>query len=110
MIDATRELMADAPSYSAVRAMLSAVTALGAGAAWFLGMLPSTTYPLWRDWPWAVLVPLGLVMGLALVPSMSVVGGLLAAIHERLLELPIVAYGVAWVILGYAIHRSEENS
>ena len=49
----------------------------------------------WARLPW--------IMGLALVPSMSVVGGLLAAIHERLLELPIVAYGVAWVILGYAM-------
>jgi cytochrome bd-type quinol oxidase subunit 2 len=49
----------------------------------------------WARLPW--------VMALALLPSMTVVGGVLAAIHERLLELPIVAYGVAWVILGYAM-------
>jgi hypothetical protein len=49
----------------------------------------------WARLPW--------IMGLALLPSMTVIGGLLAAIHERLLELPIVAYGVAWVILGYAM-------
>ncbi len=49
----------------------------------------------WARLPW--------IMGLALVPSMTVVGGLLAAIHERLLELPIVAYGIAWVLLGYAM-------
>ena len=49
----------------------------------------------WARLPW--------VMGVAIVPSVMVIGGLLAAIHERLLELPIVAYGVAWVILGYAM-------
>ncbi len=49
----------------------------------------------WARLPW--------VMGVAIVPSVTVIGGVLAAIHERLLELPIVAYGVAWVILGYAM-------
>jgi hypothetical protein len=49
----------------------------------------------WGRLPW--------VMGVALLPSMTVIGGLLAALHERLLELPVVAYGVAWVILGYAM-------
>jgi hypothetical protein len=45
----------------------------------------------WARLPW--------VMGVAIVPSVTVIGGVLAAIHE----LPIVAYGVAWVILGYAM-------
>jgi hypothetical protein len=49
----------------------------------------------WARLPW--------VMGVAIVPSVTVIGGVLAAIHERLLELPIVAYGVAWVILGNAM-------
>lgn len=56
----------------------------------------------WARLPW--------VMGVALVPSLSVVGGLLAAIHERLLELPIVAYGVAWAILGYAMLASSGHT
>lgn len=49
----------------------------------------------WKSLPW--------FMGLAIVPSLTIVGGLLAAVHERLLEIPIVALGVAWVLLGLAM-------
>jgi hypothetical protein len=57
-------------------------------AARSTGALPSR----WRILPAA--------MGIAAIPSVTVVGGLLEAIHERLLELPIVAFGIAWVVLG----------
>lgn len=60
------------------------------------GALP----PPWTNLPF--------FMGVGAIPAMTVVGGLLAAIHERLLELPILAYGVAWIILGVAL-RSSRN-
>jgi hypothetical protein len=46
-------------------------TALGAGVAWFIGMLPSTFYPAWTDWPVAVTVPLAVVLGGALLASIG---------------------------------------
>jgi hypothetical protein len=30
-------------------------------------------------------------------------GGLLATINERLLEIPIVLVGLAWMLLGYSV-------
>lgn len=45
---------------------------------------------------------LPLWMGVAIVPVM-VIGGILETLGERLLELPIVVLGGAWVVLGYAI-------
>ena len=49
--------------------------------------------------PWST-VPLAL--GILFVPLL-LVGGLLSAVDERLLEIPIVLLGLAWVLLGYAI-------
>jgi len=47
-------------------------------------------------------LPLGMVFG---VVPFIVVGGILEAIDERLLELPLVAYGAAWIALGYVVAR-----
>jgi hypothetical protein len=60
-------------------------------AARSVGALPFA----WRNLPAA--------MGIAAIPAVTVIGGLLEAIHERLLELPIVAFGVAWVVLGFLL-------
>jgi len=60
-------------------------------AARSVGALPSR----WRNLPAA--------MGIAAIPAMTVIGGVLEAIHERLLELPIVAFGIAWVVLGFLL-------
>jgi hypothetical protein len=49
----------------------------------------------WRNLP--------LAMGVAAVPAIAVIGGILEAIHERLLELPLVAFGVAWVVFGFVL-------
>ena len=57
-------------------------------AARSVGAFPSR----WRNLPAA--------MGIAAIPAVTIVGGVLEAIHERLLELPIVAFGIAWVVLG----------
>lgn len=57
-------------------------------AARSLDVLP----PRWTNLP--------AVMGAAAVPAMTVVAGILEAIHERLLELPIMAFGIAWILLG----------
>jgi hypothetical protein len=47
------------------------VTALGAGIAWFIGMLPSTFYLTWSDWPLGVTIPLAVVLGGALLASIG---------------------------------------
>lgn len=54
---------------------------------------------------WSAL-PLALAAG---IPVMMVVGGLLEAIDERLLEVPLVLYGFGWVGLGYALGRSRNR-
>lgn len=43
---------------------------------------------------------LPLVMGVSILP-LIVVGGLLESVSETLLELPVVLFGFAWVVLGY---------
>lgn len=49
--------------------------------------------------PWRTLP---LALSLLFVPLL-LVGGLLSAADERLLEVPIVLLGIAWILLGYAI-------
>jgi hypothetical protein len=54
--------------------------------------------------PWNAL-PLALGLG---GPLLLLAGGGLALLNERLLEVPIVIIGLAWVILGYSV-LSERN-
>ena len=63
-----------------------------------VGALP----PRWRSLPF--------VMGVVAIPAMTILAGVLEAIHERLLELPIVAYGVAWIIVGVLLWSPRERS
>lgn len=49
--------------------------------------------------PWSAL-PLALGLG---GPVLILAGGALALLDERLLEIPIVVLGFAWLLLGYAI-------
>ncbi len=55
-----------------------------------VGALPGR----WRSFP--------LSMGVAVLPLM-VIGAILETLDERLLELPLVVLGLAWVMLGCAI-------
>lgn len=80
------------------RSAWTVVTALGAGAAWFLGMLPSTTYPLWQDWPRVVLVPLGLVMGLALVSSIGFAQWVVLRRHVARSRTWVPVNTAAWLV------------
>lgn len=80
------------------RSAWAVVTALGAGAAWFLGMLPSTTYPLWQDWSPAVLLPLGLVMGLALVSSIGFAQWLVLRRHVARSRTWVPVNALAWLV------------
>ena len=49
--------------------------------------------------PWSAL-PLAMGLG---VPLLILAGGALAMISERLLEIPIVLVGLAWMLLGYSV-------
>lgn len=55
--------------------------------------------------PWRSL-PLGL--GLATPVLIMFVGGALEAVHERLLEVPLLTIAVGWVALGAAVAREPE--
>jgi hypothetical protein len=49
--------------------------------------------------PWSAL-PLAMGLG---GPLLILAGGALAMISERLLEIPIVLIGLAWMLLGYSV-------
>lgn len=68
-----------------------------------LGMVTRRTSSLgdrWSDLPLALVVA---------VPIVGIVGGVLEAVNERLLEIPLVLYGFGWVGLGYALTRSVRD-
>ena len=68
-------------------------TAVGAAVAWFLGMLPSTTYAIWSDWPRAA----------ALVVAAPLTAALLGSIGTlQALVLPRSA-GAGWVWVGWTV-------
>ncbi len=59
-----------------------------------VGALPGR----WRSFP--------LSMGVAVLPLMMI-GAILETLDERLLELPLVVLGLAWVMLGWRMSRSS---
>lgn len=98
LVAASYGLLVPEPS-DVILSVLTAVT----GLLTFIGLLllglavrsVGALASRWRNLPAA--------MGIAAIPALTVIGGVLAAIHERLLELPIVALGVAWVVLGFLL-------
>lgn len=65
-----------------------------------LGIVTRRTRALGDRWS---ALPLALVVA---APVIAIVGGALEAINERLLEVPLVMYGLGWMGLGYALIRS----
>jgi hypothetical protein len=55
-----------------------------------------------RPWPGR----LAWWIGVAMVPAL-IVGGLLAEIDERLLELPLICLALAWMVAGWALLRAR---
>lgn len=92
---------------SAFAAMVAFLTQLSlfiavAGFGPFLGLvlvgsaiLQARIFPS----PWSVL-PLAIGLG---GPALILAGGGLALINERLLEVPLVMVGFAWMLLGYSV-------
>lgn len=74
------------------------VTGLGAGFAWFLGMLPSTAYPVWQDWSLWVLVPLGLALAFALLVSIGLAQWLVLRRHVARSRTWVPVNAVAWLL------------
>jgi len=54
----------------------------------------------WRSFPLAV--------GVFAVPGIMIGGGLLTELSERLLELPLVAFALGWIVIGYLIWPSNQ--
>jgi undecaprenyl pyrophosphate phosphatase UppP len=53
--------------------------------------------------------PLAWWIGVAMLPAVFV-GGMLSEIDERLLEVPLVCLGVAWMFVGWAVLEPRESS
>lgn len=73
-------------------------TAMGAAAAWFVGMLPSTFYPAWTDWPASVLVPAGLLLGLTLLTTIGLAQWTVLRRHVARARTWVPANAVAWML------------
>jgi hypothetical protein len=58
------------------------------------------TLPRHGRWP----APLAWWIGVAMVPAL-VVGGILSELDERLLEIPLICLGLAWMVVGWAALR-----
>lgn len=58
------------------------------------------TVPRHAAWP----APMAWWIGIALVPAM-LVGGVLSELDERLLEVPHICLGIAWMTVGLALLR-----
>lgn len=73
-------------------------TSAGAGVAWFLGMLPSTFYPAWTQWPRLLTVLLGLVLGLALLVSIGFAQWTVLRHHVARSRSWVPANAAAWLL------------
>lgn len=70
--------------------------------ALLIGLL---TLPRHGRWP----APLAWWIGVGMVPAL-VVGGILSEIDERLLEIPLVCLGLAWMVVGWALLRTPGHT
>ncbi len=72
-------------------------TALGATAAWFIGMLPSTLHGLWSRWPLAVSVPVGVVLGITLLATIGLAQYTVLRRHVARARTWPPVVGLAWL-------------
>lgn len=56
--------------------------------------------PRWRSFPLAV--------GVFAVPGIMIGGGILSELSERLLEIPLVAFALGWIVIGYLIWAPDQ--
>lgn len=89
-------------------------TAAAAGAAWVLGMLPSTFADTWSDWPPGVTVPLAALLGLALLCSIGFGQWTVLRHHVPRSRTWVPVNAVAWmlglgVLLGIATPLWQEG-
>jgi hypothetical protein len=74
------------------------LTAAGAVAAYAIGLLPSTFWETWSNWPTALVVPLFAVLGLALLTSIGTAQWLELRRHVAHSGQWIVGTAVAWLV------------
>jgi uncharacterized protein DUF6544 len=74
----------------------AAATAVGAATAWFVGMLPSTFYSTWSDWPPYLTVPVGVVLGLVVLVSVGFAQWTVLRHHVARSRSWVPANAVAW--------------
>lgn len=105
-----RALSAGALCAAVLAVVLLMVDAAAAGGA-FLGvaMLGVIAFLLVFGWRVRRRWRAPLVLGVSIVP-LVVVGGLLAIVHERLLEVPLVLLGLGWIALGGVALRRRDNA
>jgi hypothetical protein len=72
-------------------------TAVGAAAAYLVGMLPSTTYPLWRDWPVSLTVGTGAVLAVVLLLSIGVAQATVLRRYDDRAGSWVAATALAWL-------------
>lgn len=73
-------------------------TTLGAAAAWFVGMLPSTFYPAWTGWPALLLAPAGVLLGLTLLTAVGLAQWTVLRRHVARSRTWVPANALAWML------------
>ena len=79
------------------RTSWAGATALGAGLAWFLGMLPGTFYDTWSSWPLAVSIATGVVLGVALLATIGLAQYAVLRRHVARARTWPPVVGTAWL-------------
>jgi hypothetical protein len=75
-----------------------AATAIGAGAAWLLAMLAVTSAPVWTEWSPVATIPLGIVLGSALLASIGFAQWTVLRHHVARSRTWVPVNAVAWAM------------
>lgn len=93
----------ESPQFLVRVALVGSTVATLAGLV-VLGIVHRRSHHLpapWRNLP--------LLLGLSVVPLL-VVGGMLAELNERLLEVPLVFIGLGWIVLGVVVSAAARDA